>query len=142
MKRISTFTLLAALGGLQGCITHAPPTCPDGLCDVGFAPLVPRDPRRVDIRPTGQHVPANAIAMGTFEFPGSAFDRCSDEVLDIFRKKAAKLGFDGVADISYSVSSNVPNHPSDGPTPGIMAIRVNAKCHGTVYVLRRAAAPE
>lgn len=81
MKRISTFTLLAALGGLQGCITHAPPTCPDGLCDVGFAPLVPRDPRRVDIRPTGQHVPANAIAMGRSSSRGArsigARTRCS-----------------------------------------------------------------
>jgi hypothetical protein len=157
MNRLSLVgfsTILTCLA--QGCITYAAPHCQGGFCDVTYTPIEKHDPKKVVIHPMDEPLPPNAIKMGTFLFPGSIYDRCSDEILDFFRQKAAKLGFDGVAEIRVywggtpqfiimdqqggvynSQQSNQVGSLKSGPPAVVAGQKIDAFCGGIAYILRK-----
>jgi hypothetical protein len=102
--------------------------CEGGVCDVEFK----RSKETPDLKAksestlelTSKLVPAGAKSVGLFSAPnpGDNVD-CNEDVVALFRKKAAALGFDGVAEIHRAV--RVPEDKRE---------KRSVTCYGTPFV--------
>ncbi len=102
--------------------------CEGGFCEVEFkrsAPTPDRAPKpAANVEMTNKLVPPGAKGVGLFSAPNPGDDvDCNDDVLALFRKKAAALGFDGVAEIHRAV--RVPDDKKE---------KRSVTCYGTPFV--------
>jgi hypothetical protein len=127
---LACFSLGCGDGGGGGLARSAAAAtdCEGGFCDVEFKRsqdtpnLKPKTESSVEL--TNKLVPPGAKGVGLFsaQNPGDNVD-CNEDVVALFRKKAAALGFDGVAEIHRAV--RVPEDKRE---------KRSVTCYGTPFV--------